>query len=315
MGFGPTAFWDDGKSLAHTHILAQKGFMIGVFDSGHGGLTIFRELTARFPQFSWVYYGDHANAPYGNRPGPEVVELTQHACAKLFMAGCKTVILGCNTATAVAGRTLQQNWLPQVNAERSGHRVLGIIAPTVEAVTQTPWHVKTPVFPQKYNTDTIALFATAVTVNSGVYATEIAKRCPHATLVPLACPTLVPLIEGGAPEAELREAVQGYVQTLLAQAAETPSWAILGCTHYPLLAHHFRAALPPQTRLLNQPLAVANALEDYFERHPEVVMGAQTGVGAGMVQYFTSGEPEAVGAIAARFLGPTGGHPVRFARL
>lgn len=288
-----------------------SGDMIGVFDSGHGGLTIFRELTARFPQFSWVYYGDHANAPYGSRPGAEVVDLTQHACAKLFMAGCKTVILGCNTATAVAGRTLQQNWLPLVNAERPGHRVLGIIAPTVEAVTQTPWHVKTPVFPQKYNTDTIALFATQVTVNSGVYATEIAKRCPHATLVPLACPKLVPLIEGGAPEAELAAAVQGYVKTLLESTQTLPAYAILGCTHYPLLAHHFRAALPPQTRLLNQPLAVANALEDYFSRHPDAADSAQTGVGGGMVQYFTSGEPETVSAVAERFLG----QPVRFGRL
>jgi glutamate racemase len=289
--------------------------MIGVFDSGHGGLTIFKSLTARFPHFNWVYYGDHANAPYGSRSGAEVVDLTQHACAKLFMAGCKTVILGCNTATAVAGRTLQKNWLPQVNAERPGHRVLGIIAPTVEAVTQTPWHVKTPVFPQSYNTDTIALFATEVTVKSGVYATEIAKRCPHATLVPLACPKLVPLIEGGAPEAELAAAVQGYVQTLLAQSATLPEWAILGCTHFPLIAQHFRAALPPQTRLLDQPTAVANALEDYFARHPDAAFSAQTGSDGGRVQYFTSGEPAAVSAVAARFMGATDGVPVRFARL
>jgi glutamate racemase len=150
--------------------------MIGVFDSGHGGLTIFRELTARFPSYSWMYYGDHANAPYGSRPGAEVVDLTQKAVARMFLAGCKMVILGCNTATAVAGRTLQQEWLPQVNAQRPGHRCLGIIAPTVEAVTQTPWHVKEPVFPQKYNTDTIALFATQVTVNSGVYAAR-EQRC------------------------------------------------------------------------------------------------------------------------------------------
>ncbi len=285
--------------------------MIGVFDSGHGGLTIFQALTTRFPHYSWMYYGDHANAPYGNRPGPEVVELTQTAVAKLFMAGCKLVILGCNTATAVAGKRLQTDWLPQVNAQRPGHRVLGIIAPTVEAVTQTPWHVKEPVFPQKYNTDTVALFATPVTIHSGVYEAEIAKRCPQVQVLKMACPTLVPLIEAGAPQAELAAAVQGYVQALLANTTKAPEWApnyaILGCTHYPLVAHHFRAALPPQTRLLDQPLAVANALEDYFTRHPEVGSSSH----AGLVQYFTSGDVTEVGRVAALFLG----QPVRFGRL
>lgn len=284
--------------------------MIGVFDSGHGGLTIFRELTARFPSYSWMYYGDHANAPYGSRPGAEVVDLTQKAVARMFLAGCKMVILGCNTATAVAGRTLQQEWLPQVNANRPGHRVLGIIAPTVEAVTQTPWHVKEPVFPQKYNTDTIALFATQVTVNSGVYATEIAKRCPRATLLAQACPKLVPLIESGAPESQLAATVKEYVEALQQNAKNPPEYAILGCTHYPLVAHHFRAALPPQTRLLNQPQAVANALEDYFARHTDVTNGEH----AGLIQYFTSGNPEEVSRIATRFLGVAEG-AVRFGQL
>ncbi len=281
--------------------------MIGVFDSGHGGLTIFRELTARFPKLSWMYYGDHANAPYGNRAGTEVVDLTQAAVAKLFLAGCKLVILGCNTATAVAGKTLQQTWLPHVNAQRPGHRVLGIIAPTVEAVTQTPWHVKEPVFPQKYNTDTVALFATQVTVNSGVYEAEIAKRCPQVRVLKMACPKLVPLIEAGAPQADLAAAVTDYVVALLATTEIAPAYAILGCTHYPLVAQHFRAALPPATRLLNQPLAVANALEDYFVRHPEVASGAH----AGLIQYFTSGEVGEVSRVAELFLGA----PVRFGKL
>jgi glutamate racemase len=280
--------------------------MIGVFDSGHGGLTIFQALQARFPNQSWMYYGDHANAPYGSRPNAEVVTLTQAAVAKLFLAGCKLVILGCNTATAVAGRSIQQEWLPQVNAQRPGHRVLGIIAPTVEVVTQTPWHVKKPVFPQKYNTDTIALFATEVTVRSKVYEAEIAKRCPRATVVAQACPKLVPLIESGAPEAELAQAVNTYVQTLLA-THPTPHHAILGCTHYPLIAHLFQAALPAQTRLFSQPEAVANALEDYFIRHPEVLASQHSG----LTQYFTSGDPSEVSRVAARFLG----NQVRFGEL
>lgn len=272
--------------------------MIGVFDSGHGGLTVFEALVRRFPQYSWLYYGDHANAPYGNKSGPEVVELTQAATAKLYMAGCKLVVLGCNTATAVAARTLQTEWLPEVNKRRPGHRLLGIIAPTVEAVTQTPWHVNTPVFPQSYNTDVVALFATAVTVNSGVYETELAKRCPRMRLVSQACPSLVSLIEAGAPEADLKDAVFGYVRELLTKAPEAPHSAILGCTHYPLVAHLFKAALPASTRLFSQPDIVANALEDYISRHPEVAPK-----GSPYVQYTTSGNPAEVSVIASRLLG------------
>ncbi|NBV54764.1 MAG: glutamate racemase, partial [Proteobacteria bacterium] len=260
--------------------------MIGVFDSGHGGLTVFTALVERFPRYDWLYYGDHAHAPYGSRPNREVVELTQTAVAKLFMAGCKLVILGCNTATAVAGRTLQQEWLPTVNAQRGGHRILGIIAPTVEAVTQTPWSVKEPVFPQKYNTDVYALFATEVTVRSGVYEAEVAKRCPKARVVSLACPKLVPLIESGALKAQMAAAAKIYVDELLVKSGVIPQWAILGCTHFPLIEDLFRAALPPQVRILSQPQVVADGLEDYLARHPDVV-GSRVASGRGAVQYFT----------------------------
>lgn len=279
--------------------------MIGVFDSGHGGLTVFNALVERFPRQDWLYYGDHANAPYGSRSNAEVVELTKAAVAKLFLAGCKLVILGCNTATAVAGRSLQQEWLPTVNAQRGGHRILGIIAPTVEAVTQTPWSVKEPMFPQKYNTDVYALFATEVTVRSGVYEAEVAKRCPRAKVVSLACPKLVPLIEAGGPAEELEAAVAGYVQDLLKKSGVVPQWAILGCTHYPLIQEVFARHLPPQVRILSQPQVVADALEDYLARHPDV-LGSRMGV----VQYFTSGEPREVSRVAEVMVG----RPVPFGR-
>lgn len=280
--------------------------MIGVFDSGHGGLTVFSALTARFPQHDWMYYGDHAHAPYGSRPNDEVLNLTRHAVAKLFMSGCKLVVLGCNTATAVAGRSLQQDWLPTVNTQRPGHRILGIIAPTVEAVTQTPWSVKEPVFPQKYNTDMVALFATEVTVNSGVYEAEIAKRCPRVQVVAQACPKLVPLIESGAARDVMRAAVREYVEALMGKAGRAPAWAILGCTHYPLIKDLFMEVLPPSTRVMDQPKVVADALEDYLERHPEVV-GPRTGV----VQYFTSGDPVEVSRVAEMMMG----RAIRFGKL
>ena len=135
--------------------------MIGVFDSGHGGLTVMRELVRRFPHRDFVYLGDHGHAPYGDKPHDQIVAHTRDACDALFAMGCGMVIMACNTATAIAGRTLQQEWLTQAHP---GKRLLGIIAPTVEAATQTPWHVKEPVFPQRFNTDSLALFATSAPV-------------------------------------------------------------------------------------------------------------------------------------------------------
>ena len=272
--------------------------MIGVFDSGHGGLTVMRELVKRFPHRQFVYLGDHTHAPYGDRSSQDIVDLTASACDTLFHMGCGLVIMACNTATAVAGRTLQQGWLKEQWPDK---RLLGIIAPTVEAATQTPWHVTEPVFPQKFNTDTIALFATSATVNSGVYAAEIHKRCPRVQVASQACPKLVAMLEGGAPREAVQAAVEEYVANLLGGLDKTPEWAILGCTHYPLVADLFRAALPPETRLLDQPKVVANALEDYLERKPNL-----EGIG-GEAHYYTTGSVDEVNRVAATLLGEPAG--------
>jgi glutamate racemase len=140
--------------------------MIGVFDSGHGGLTVFRELVERFPQVPFIYLGDHANVPYGDRASDEIVALTRHGVEVLFRRGCRLVLLGCNTATCVAARTLQQGWLPV--SGWAARNVLGIVAPTVEAATQTPWAVTAPQYPQKYNTDVIAVFGTTRTIGTPI---------------------------------------------------------------------------------------------------------------------------------------------------
>ena len=141
--------------------------MIGVFDSGHGGLTVFRALARRFPRVPFVYFGDHRNVPYGNRPSDEIVALTRDGVDALFRRGCRLVLLGCNTATCVAARTLQKDWLPV--SGWTGRNILGIVAPTVEAATQTPWAVTTPQYPQKYNADVIAVFGTTRTIASHAY--------------------------------------------------------------------------------------------------------------------------------------------------
>src|SRR5688572_22385129 len=213
--------------------------MIGVFDSGHGGLTVFRALVRRFPNVAFVYLGDHHHVPYGNRASDEIVALTRHGIDALFRIGCRLVLLGCNTATCVAARTLQKDWLSV--SGWPGHNILGIVAPTVEAATQTAWAVTTPQYPQKYNTDTVAVFGTTRTIASHAYPEEIRKRCPKVTVVQQTCPELVSAIELGASEASLEILVRQGVTALLAQTDGTPPHrAVLGCTHYPLVEHLFR---------------------------------------------------------------------------
>jgi glutamate racemase len=270
--------------------------MIGVFDSGHGGLTVFRALVARFPRASFAYLGDHANVPYGDRASDEIVALTRKGVDALFRRGCRLVLLGCNTATCVAARTLQKDWLA-VSGWRD-HNVLGIVAPTVEAATQTPWAVTAPQYPQKYNTDVVAVFGTTRTIASHVYPEEIRKRCPQVTVVQQTCAELAGAIEQGAAESTLDRLVQQGAGALLAQTAGVPPHrAILGCTHYPLVEHLFRRHLPPFTRLLAQPGVVADSLEDYLQRHPRYVDDEA----AGQPVLMTTGDPDRVNRIARIF--------------
>lgn len=270
--------------------------MIGVFDSGLGGLTVLRALSERFPHLSFVYLGDHANVPYGNRPSGEVFELTRGGVERLFRSGCRLVLLGCNTATAVAARRLQREWLPQ--SGYAGHNVLGIVAPTVEAATQTPWAVSTPQYPQKYNSELIAVFGTRRTITSGVYPQEIRKRCPRVQVEQQVCPDLAGAIEEGRPKAELDRLVARAAEELMqATNGEAPNRAILGCTHYALIEHIFRKHLPKSTRIMSQPEIVADSLEDYLARHPEY---AEKTPGRS-VTLLTTGDPARINECAQIF--------------
>ena len=281
--------------------------MIGVFDSGLGGLTVLKALVARFPAASFTYYGDHKNVPYGNRSSAEIVDLTRAATEALFERGARLVVLGCNTATAVAARQLQQGWLPGTSWKAQGHNVLGIVAPTVEAATQTPWSVTTPQYPQKNLTDTIAVFGTTRTVMAGVYPEEIRKRTPKVTVVQQICSDLAGAIEEAAPETDLERLVADGIAGIMAQTAgEAPHRAILGCTHFPLVEHLFRRHLPAATRILSQPEIVADSLEDYLHRHPRFVAGD-----TGSLELLTSAQDAALISTRARVFWP--GAPV-FAR-
>lgn len=280
--------------------------MIGIFDSGLGGLTVLRALSARFPAQSFLYLGDHAHAPYGDRASHEIVELTRVGVAQLFALGARLVVLGCNTATAVALRTLQRDWLP--HAGLSGRNVVGIVAPTVEAATQTPWAVTKPQYPQKNNRDVIAVFGTTRTIESGVYAEEIRKRCPRVRVVQQACSGLAAAIEAARPAAELDAIVAESVAAMLTQLSgktpgsrasdhQAPDRAILGCTHFSLVENLFAENLPAGVRILSQPELVADSFEDYLARHPAYAMnGASPGV-----RLLTTGDPERVLRAAAVF--------------
>ncbi len=264
--------------------------MIGLFDSGHGGLTVFRALVQRFPHLHFVYLGDHANAPYGNRSSEEIVNLTRDGIERLFAQGCPLVVLACNTATAIACRTLQQEWLP--DAGYAGHNVLGVVAPMVEAATQMPWAVTSPQYPQKYNTDSIAVFGTERTISSGVYQEEILKRCPKVTVIEQECPDLAGAIEEARPEEELDAMIGSYVAMLLENTrGKAPERVILGCTHYPLVEHLFVRHLPPSTRILSQPQVVADSLEDYLARHLHY---ADHPPETSQTSLLTTGDPDAV---------------------
>jgi glutamate racemase len=248
--------------------------MIGVFDSGFGGLTVHRALVDAMPERDFVYLGDNRNAPYGERPPIEVLNLTCEGIERLFRAGCTLVILACNTASVVALRWIQQQWLPARRRQDGVLRnVLGIVVPTIEAATGLRWDPDAaPASRSKRSrtrpSSTMAVFATRRTVETDCYPIEIRKRCPEITVVQQACPELAGAIEQGLPHSDVRALVEQYVSQLRAKA-NTPDCAILGCTHYPLVKELFAAALPCGVPVIDQPQATARALKSYLARHPE----------------------------------------------
>ncbi|MGF6553779.1 glutamate racemase [Pseudomonas sp. S30_BP2TU TE3576] len=186
--------------------------MIGVFDSGSGGLTVFRALREAFPNQRFVYYGDHGNAPYGNRDADTIYEFTVSSLERLFELGCSLIVVACNTAAATGLRRLQQTWLPTRYPDK---RVIGVIVPMVEAMTGVPWSAESDSGLQNHGKKTVAVFATRYTVESRVFVEETAKRAPNVNLVQQACPSLVRLIEANAPVRDLRRAVRRYVTLLM----------------------------------------------------------------------------------------------------
>lgn len=273
---------------------------IGVFDSGVGGLTVHRRLVDRFPSADFIYLADQANTPYGGRGGEEIVALTRAGCERLFAEGCSLVVLACNTAAGVALRRLQQTWLPDYRKELGRPvNVLGIIVPTIEAATGLPWEHEAEHRGDKVEKlDVLAVFSTPATAASRVYEIEIDKRRQDVAVFSEACPELARMIEQGAPAAELTQAVGQHVKAITTRIGRPPDRAILGCTHYEIVADLFRAALPPGTPLIHQPDATAEALAAYLERHPELNPGS-----GGRRRFLTTGKPGAQHSLVETFWG------------
>jgi glutamate racemase len=275
---------------------------IGIFDSGFGGLSIFRSIRARLPSYDYVYLGDNARTPYGNRSFEAIYRFTKEGVDHLFARGCKLIVIACNTASAKALRTIQQRNLP---AEYPDRRVLGIIRPSAEALADFP------------RDRPVALWATEGTVKSGSFALELEKIAPGLRLIQKACPLLVPLVEAGELEgpgieyyigkywretlelagaASLTGATGGAAPSALAR----PGALLLACTHYPLLYPLIRSSVPRAVDILVQGDIVAPSLADYLARHPEIETALSLG---GTQRFLTTDQTDGFDRLSEVFLG------------
>jgi glutamate racemase len=258
---------------------------IGVFDSGYGGLTVLRSIVNKLPQYDYLYLGDNARAPYGPRSFETVYHYTLECVRYFFRHGCKLVVLACNTASAKALRTIQQNDLPSIDPSL---RVLGVIRPTTEMIGSAS------------TTKHVGILGTKGTVTSQSYPIEIEKFSPEVKVVQHACPMWVPLVEnyeynGGG--------VDYFIKKDLDQIfAEDPAidTLLLACTHYPLLIDRIKKYTPEGVRILSQGEIVANSLADYLQRHPEIEKACTRG---GSRAFYTTDAPEDFDQHASLFYG------------
>ena len=258
---------------------------VGIFDSGLGGLTVLDAVSQRLPDLPLVYMADSANAPYGVRTADDIYALTTKSVDRLFRAGCDLVILACNTASAAALRRMQEAWVPE------DKRVLGVFVPLIEALTERRWGDNSP--PREVAVQHVALFATPATVASRAFQRELAFRAIGVDVEAQACGGVVDAIEDG--DMILAEAlVRSHVDALL-RKMPTPEAAILGCTHYPLMADTFQKALGPEVKVFSQADLVAESLADYLKRHPDKQ-------GQGDAAFLTTGSPSRVSDHATQFL-------------
>ena len=237
------------------YLINQIKGPIGVFDSGYGGLTILKEIRKLLPEYDFMYLGDNARTPYGTRSFEVVYEFTLQAVIRLFELGCPLVILACNTASAKALRSIQQNDLPYLDNSR---RVLGVIRPTAESIGEATVSRH------------VGILATSGTIKSESYPMEIKKLYPDIKVTGVACPMWVPLVENNEFNSDGADFfVKKYINELLEKDNQIDT-IVLGCTHYPLLIDKIREFTPDGIRIITQGEYVADSLKDYLKRHNEI---------------------------------------------
>jgi len=257
---------------------------IGVFDSGYGGLTILPCICPLFPEYHYLYLGDNARAPYGSRSFDVVYQFTRQAVMKLFESGCQLVILGCNTASAKALRSIQQNDLPRLDPNR---RVLGVIRPTAEIIGKLT------------HSQHVGLLATEGTVKSHSYNMEIQKLWPDVKVTGVACPLWVPIIENNEADSPGADYfVKKRIDHIMRLDPEIDT-VILGCTHYPILMSKILKHVPRGVKIVPQGEYVAESLQDYLHRHPDMERRCTK---HGTVKYLTTENPEKFKESARIFL-------------
>ncbi len=225
---------------------------IGVFDSGLGGLIILREIIKKLPQYDYIYLGDSARVPYGNRSQQTIYEFTRQAVDFLFKQDCQLIIIACNTASSEALRKIQQQWLPQNYPER---RVLGVIRPVVERAVNVA-------------KNKIGVIGTKGTIASEAYIKELQNLKPQLEVSQQATPLLVPLIEEAWHKSDVtKKVLRKYLKPLKNDKIDT---LILGCTHYPIVIKEIQGVMGKKVTVLNSGEIVAESLADYLNRHQEI---------------------------------------------
>jgi glutamate racemase len=255
--------------------------MIGVFDSGVGGLTVLKSLIKHLPEYDYVYLGDNGRAPYGNKTKEQIYQYTRQAVDFLFKEGCDLIVVACNTASALALRRIQQEYLPK---KYPGKRVLGVVRPMAEAMADL-------------EIDKIGIIGTKATIGSHIYHHEIKKLGSRKKILSRSTPLLVPLIEScSTEEKETKEILEKYLQPF---KKERIGALILGCTHYPFLEKEICQIMGKGCKIYNSGEIVAKSLKDYLKRHKELGVKKSS---KPELKFYTTGDKKRFIDLGERFL-------------
>ncbi|MBU0531097.1 MAG: aspartate/glutamate racemase family protein [Candidatus Uhrbacteria bacterium] len=276
--------------------------MIGVFDSGYGGLAVLRKLVDSLPEYSFTYLGDNAREPYGSCTEEEIFQFTQAGAEYLFDHGCEIVLLLCNTVSAAALRRIQQEFLPNQHPK---NRVLGILVPVIETITGIPWGspVRVRLFGAKDRV--VAVLGTEATVRSQIYTKAIRRHDPNIEVVEYACPELTSSLVAEDTEAEIRVALKKCLRGLAekmdhAGITTPPDSVLLGCTHFALIKDLVRQELPQNVELISQGRIVAENFKYYLQRHSEINSKLDQ---QGRRRFLTTGDPKVVNRLGSLYFG------------